>query len=231
MWRHVRAVFNKQLKDTIKNKTVLIQFVMFPAITLVMTRSISDTNVPANFFVTLFASMYIGMAPLTVMAAIVAEEKEKNTLRMLRMAGVRSSSYLTGTGTYVLLFCLLGAAGICACGDFTASERAWFMAIMAVGILISILVGASIGTVSRTQMMATSLTVPVMLVLAFVPMLSQFNAFISEHTGFLYSRQISILLGSLGAFDDAARSFAILGVNMVVAAALFTVAYRKCELA
>ena len=74
------AIIKKQLKDTLKNKTVLIQFIMFPMLTLIMNHTIAIDGMPENFFVNLFATMYIGMAPLTSIAAIIAEEKEKNTL-------------------------------------------------------------------------------------------------------------------------------------------------------
>ena len=70
------AIFRKQLKDTLKNKTVLIQFAMFPVLTLIMNGSIKKEGMPENFFVNLFATMYVGMAPLTSIASIMAEEKE-----------------------------------------------------------------------------------------------------------------------------------------------------------
>lgn len=34
--RNVAVIIRKQLKDTLKNKTVLIQFIMFPVMTLIM---------------------------------------------------------------------------------------------------------------------------------------------------------------------------------------------------
>ena len=86
---NIAAVFKKQIKDTFKNKAILIQFVMFPVLTLIMNEAIQIEEMPKNYFVTMFAAMYIGMAPLTSMAAVIAEEKEKNTLRVLMMSNVR----------------------------------------------------------------------------------------------------------------------------------------------
>ena len=83
--KNIAAIFKKQIKDTLRNKTVLIQFLMFPAMTLIMNSAVKIPNMPENFFVNLFAAMYIGMAPLVSIAAIIAEEKEKNTLRVLIM--------------------------------------------------------------------------------------------------------------------------------------------------
>ena len=91
---NIAAIFKKQLKDTLKNKTVLIQFVMFPVLTLIMNNAIKMQEMPENFFVNLFATMYIGMAPLTSIASIISEEKEKNTLRVLIMSNVKPYEYL-----------------------------------------------------------------------------------------------------------------------------------------
>ena len=76
---HFIAIFKKQMKDTLKNKTVLIQFVMFPILTVIMNNAIKIEGMPKNFFVSMFAAMYVGMAPLTSISAIIAEEKEQNT--------------------------------------------------------------------------------------------------------------------------------------------------------
>ena len=52
-------ILKKQFKDTFKNKSILIQFVMFPLLAVIMTNAISLENMPVNFFGTLFASMYV----------------------------------------------------------------------------------------------------------------------------------------------------------------------------
>ncbi len=78
----VGMILQKQRKDTWKNKAVLIQFVMFPVLVVIMTKLVKIDGMPKNFFVNLFASMYVGMAPLTSLSVVIAEEKEKNTLRV-----------------------------------------------------------------------------------------------------------------------------------------------------
>ena len=70
--RNVCAIFMKQVNDTLKNKTVLIQFVMFPIMAVVMENLIRPDAVPDGFFVKLFSVMFVGMAPLTCMASILA---------------------------------------------------------------------------------------------------------------------------------------------------------------
>ncbi len=229
--RNVMAIFRKQLKDTLKNKTVLIQFVMFPVLTLIMDNAISIEGMPENFFVNLFAVMYIGMAPLTGMAAVIAEEKEKNTLRVLMMSNVKPYEYLLGIGSYVWFVCMLGAAVIGSSGGYNLRISVAFMGVMAIGILVSLLAGAAIGTWSRTQMTATSITLPVMMIFSFMPMLSMFNAVIAKIAKFTYTGQISLMLNQINNVQLNAENFIIIVANIAVTAVLFTIAYKKCRLA
>ena len=185
---NIVAVLKKQLKDTLHNKTVLIQFVMFPAMTLIMNSAVDIPGMPENFFVELFATMYIGMAPLTSMAAILSEEKEKNTLRVLILSNVKPHEYLLGVGSYVWSACMLGGGAICAAGGYGPRASAAFMGVLAAGILTSLLIGAAIGIWSKTQMMATSVAVPVMMVFSFVPMLALFNSGIEKAARFFRCR-------------------------------------------
>lgn len=227
---NIVAIFKRQIMDTLKNKETLIQFVMFPVLTVIMSRLIHVEGMPGNYFVNLFASMYIGMAPLTAMAAVMAEEKEKNTLRVLLLSNVKPYEYLMGVGGYVWAACMLGGLVICMAGGYDLGKSAAFMGILAVGFLVSILVGAVIGTWSRNQMMATSLTVPVMLLFAFLPMLSLFNDSIAKVARFTYSEQISRMLYHLEGGWQQAEGIGVVAGNLVLFAGLFAVAYRKCGL-
>lgn len=228
---HVVAIMKKQLKDTLKNKVVLLQVVLFPVLTWIMNGAVIMEDMPENFFVTLFATMYAGMAPLTSMAAIIAEEKETNTLRVLIFSNVKPHEYLLGVGIYVWAICMIGAGAICAAGRYDLQTGAVFLGILAVGILTSLLIGAAIGTGSRTQMMATSLTVPVMMAISFLPMLSMFNDTIAKIAKFTYSEQISRMLGQVGHLALTTEAICILCANILLAAALFAAAYKRCGLA
>lgn len=229
--KNIKAVFWKQMKDTLKNKTILIQFVMFPLMAVVMENFITVEGMPEHFFVKMYASMYIGMAPICSMSAILAEEKETYTLKVLLMSDVKPTEYLFGTGSYVWLACMLGACVFGIVGEYEGGAFLSFLLIMAVGILASILIGAAVGTWSRNQMTATSLSVPVMLVFAFLPMLSMFNETIKSAAKFAYSEQINILINELGAEAAVSmESAVVILVNILIAFGFFLFAYRRCGL-
>ena len=223
--RNVLVIIKKQLKDTLKNKTVLIQFIMFPLMTLIMEHAISLPDMPELFFTKLFSVMYMGMAPLTSAAAIISEEKEKNTLRVLMMANVKPWEYLLGVGTYVWILCMAGA-GIMATG-LPASDIPFYLGVMAAGFVISIALGACIGIFSSNQMTATSLFVPVMLVFSFLPMLAMFNDKIEKVARIFYTQQLRVLMNQMSFEGIKPESILILTVNAVLAIALFFVAFKR----
>lgn len=223
--QRIRAIVHKQVKDTLKNKSVLIQFLLFPIITIVMQNSISLQGMPENFFVDLFGTMYVGMVPLVAMAGIIAEEKEKNTLRVLRMANVGAGEYLIGVGFYVVVLCLVGIFVIGLQGTYNGGELGKFVLFLGCGAIITALLGAFIGVCSRNQMSATGLSVPVMCVLSFLPMLSIFNEKIGKVSQFIYTQQVYDWV--CGGMEVSGKSLVIVLVNAVVVMALFVIGMRR----
>ncbi|MDE7018632.1 MAG: ABC transporter permease [Lachnospiraceae bacterium] len=227
--RNIGAVCWKQVKDTFKNKAIFIQFVMFPLMAFLMENAVIMDDMPKHFFVKLFSSMYIGMAPLVAMSAVLAEEKEEGTLKMLMMSDVKPIEYLLGVGGYIWAICMAGTFALGALGEYQGEELVAFLSIMAIGIIASLLIGAAIGTWSKNQMMATSLCVPVMMVFSFLPMLSMFNETIRKMARVAYSEQISIVINRLGEEGQyiKSESIVIILINIAIAATLFGWTYRK----
>ena len=225
--KNIKAVFMKQMLDTVKNKTVFIQFLMFPVMAVIMENAINIEGMPEHFFAKLFAVMFIGMAPLSCMSAIISEEKEKNTLRALMMSSVRPWQYLVSVGAYIFIMCMVGISVFAALAGYRGGELAIFIFCTAFGIILSELTGAAIGIFSKNQMTATSLTLPVMMIFSFSPMLSMFNETVRKIAGITYLQQISNIINGIGTSEISAKSIVIIAVNFALGLVLFTAAYRK----
>ncbi|MDE6530897.1 MAG: ABC transporter permease [Lachnospiraceae bacterium] len=229
--KNMKAIFMKQIIDTLRNKTVFIQFLMFPVMAVIMEKAVRLEDMPEHFFAKLFAVMFVGMAPLTCMAAIISEEKEKNTLRALMMSNVKAWQYLISIGTYIFLMCMAGTAVFAALGEYQGKELAIFLLSMISGIILSELIGAVIGIYGRNQMAATSVTMPVMMIFSFVPMLSMFNETIKKFARIIYSQQISDLINGLGTsevpFKISSENMMVIAANFMIGIVLFAVAYKK----
>lgn len=225
--KEITAVFLKQINETLKNKTVLIQFLMFPVLTLMMENTIKIDGMPEHFFAKLFAVMFVGMAPLTCMASIISEEKEKNTLRVLVMSNVKPFQYLLGISLYVWLMCMIGAIIFALSSGLNTIDFLLFVVFLALGIIVSEIIGAIIGIICRNQMAATSVTVPVMIVLSFLPMLSLFNNTIKSIAKYTYSQQISLLINEISNRQNYLEGIIVVLVNLTIFIAIFFFAFRK----
>ena len=222
---NIGVIIKKQIKDTLKNKTVLIQFVMFPVLTLIFENAINIPDMPELFFTKLFSVMYMGMAPLVAVASIIAEEKEKNTLRVLTMANVKAWEYLAGIGIYVWTICMAGA-GVMAT-TLSSGDVPFYLGVMAAGFIISIAIGACIGIIASNQMAATSLSLPVMLIFSFMPMLAMFNDKIEKIAGIFYTQQIRELLGNMTFDGIKTETMLVVAVNALLALSLFFAAFKR----
>ena len=222
---NIGVIIKKQIKDTLKNKTVLIQFVMFPVLTLIFENAINIPDMPELFFTKLFSVMYMGMAPLVAVASIIAEEKEKNTLRVLTMANVKAWEYLAGIGIYVWMICMAGA-GVMAT-TLPLDDIPFYLGVMAAGFIISIAIGACIGIIASNQMAATSLSLPVMLIFSFMPMLAMFNDKIEKIAGIFYTQQIRELLGNMTFDGIKTETMLVVAVNALLALSLFFAAFKR----
>ena len=222
---NIGVIIKKQIKDTLKNKTVLIQFVMFPVLTLIFENAINIPDMPELFFTKLFSVMYMGMAPLVAVASVIAEEKEKNTLRVLTMANVKAWESLAGIGIYVWTICMAGA-GVMAT-TLSSGDIPFYLGVMAAGFIISIAIGASIGIIASNQMAATSLSLPVMLIFSFMPMLAMFNDKIEKIAGIFYTQQIRELLGNMTFDGIKTETMLVVAVNALLALLLFFAAFKR----
>ena len=225
--KNIKAVFMKQLLDTVKNKTVFIQFLMFPIIAIIMENAVKIEDMPEHFFAKLFAVMFVGMAPLSCMSAIISEEKEKNTLRTLMMSSVKPWQYLVSVGAYIFIMCMIGTAVFAVLGEYKGAELAVFILSVAFGIILSELIGAVIGIFSRNQMAATSLTLPIMMIFSFSPMLSMFNETIKKIAGITYLQQISNILNGMGTSEISVKSIIVISANFIIGLVLFASVYKK----
>lgn len=226
----ISTIFYKQLIDTLKNKAVLIQYILFPIMSAIMEHAIRIEGMPEHFFAKLFSVMFLGMAPLVSTSAILAEEKEQGTLRALLMSSVHPIQYLLGVGSYVFLICMAGALSFAICCEYKGIDLFAFLLVMSLGILISILFGASIGISAKNQMAATSLTVPAMMLFSFLPMLAMFNETIAKFAKYFYSQQALLFIQAIGHTSPEAENLVILLANLLLASVLFVFSYSKTRL-
>ncbi len=116
-------------------------------------------------------------------------------------------------------------------GEYTGKGLLEYLMIMALGVIMSELIGAGIGVFGRNQMEAASISIPVMMVFSFVPMLAGFNNTIQRIGRIFYSQQLSNWILGIGEKSGeggiGAEAILILIANFILAAGFFLMAYQK----
>jgi ABC-2 type transport system permease protein len=224
----IKAIFIKQAKDMSKNPMVLNMFIIFPAVALVMTVFVPippNDFVHGNMFVTMMAAIFAGMGLITTASDVIAEDIERRSLRFLIIAGVKPHQYLLGTGGFFLLAGAVTSVIFSLIGGFTGAEFLKFMTIMIAGTATSILLGTVIGMVSKNRQAATSLCMPIAVIVGFTPMIANFNETVEKVAGVLYTQQINLIVNDFSA--SLWQPLLVIASNIVVLTVSFVIAYKK----
>lgn len=229
--RIISAIFQKQMKDLLKNMQVLILFFVYPLVALIMTTAMSGSDEFGSeiFFVSIFSAMHCIFTPIVSIVSIISEEKEKNTLRALIMSNVKSTDYLIGTGGFVFIFTVLSSFIFLFAADFTLGSMLKFIIAISIACVCSIVLGLSIGGFSKNMTSANAIAVPVGLIFSFLPMLSGFNEKIAEVSKFTYGYQVSNLISNEG-YNIGFLDWSIILLNLVIFILMFILVFRRNKL-
>jgi len=225
------AIYIKQFQDILKNSGVLSQFIVFPVMAFMMTYivDVSMPGMPESFFIDQFAAMFVGMALIGATATVIAEDREKNALRFLMMAGVKSHEYLLGIGGTFFTLATFGCIAFALMmPNVSIIAMLLMLASLMMGALASIFLGAAIGMVSKSEQEAISYGSLAGLVAGFGPM-------IANMSGNKTLERIFRVLYTMNFIDDNAtrletlHSLGIIFVNIIVFATAFAWVYSKQE--
>lgn len=229
--QNITALFQKQIKDVLKNMPVLILFFVYPCIAAVMTSAMSDPVGTGSFFISIFATMHCVFTPIVATTSIIAEEKEKNTLRVLIMSNVTLREYLTSIGGFILIATLITGSSFLFINNTAVTPTSLLSlpmlgttGLIVFGSLVSVIVGACIGLFSKNTAASSGLAVPLAMVFAFLPMLANFNKGIEAVSKFTYSQQISYLFAGK---PITLFGIAVLCINFIVLIVISSVLFKK----
>jgi organic radical activating enzyme len=219
--------FIKEAKDMLKNRAVMLVFIIFPVLAFIMTEFVAKPNpeIPANTFVAQMAAIFAGMSLLTSASAKIAEDIENKSLRFLVMAGVKPQQYLLGVGGFMICSGIIVSIVFVLLGEFTTIESLKFLAVMILSIIASTTLGALIGVMSKNQQAATSLAMPAALILGFSPLIASFNKTVEQLTSFLFTQQLNLIVNDFSA--DFTKAILIIFANILVLAVAFIIIYKK----
>lgn len=232
--RRVNALFKKELKDLSKNINVLFMCIL-PIIFCFIYSKMLGGN-PANQLgkisvLNLCLGMNLVLVSGFVIAMLIAEEKEKNTLRTLMLSCVSPIEFLLGKALITLVLSVAINIIMFFMVGLNAQYLGKYILISTLVVLSIIELGAVIGLISKNQMDTGIVGMPLLMTLLMVPMFAKVNNTVGKIASLLPNYNLFVILNKL--FNDEAinanviYNLCVILVWIIVAAAVFAYAYCK----
>lgn len=163
--RVLRTLFVKDIVDMFKNPNVLLMLAL-PLIFIVIYQFV-DLGMSPAYLLMLGVMMNLCLTPLSVLGMMIAEEKEKNTMRTLMLCNVTGGEFLAAKTLAVLAGTLLVDTVLFFLTGFGPAQLPVFLLVCTAGSMTMLLLGGLTGIVCRDQTSTGTIAGP--LALIFMP--------------------------------------------------------------
>lgn len=217
----VRAIAFKQMVDMMRNKRSLLIIFVFPIFFMLLNFLAPDEfGADGSSFVL----MHSILVPILLMATIVAEEKEKGTLKLLLMSGVKIYEYFLGIAIVIMGYVIIAMMLFEVAGATENFDYGYVVAFTLAADLISLLIGAIIGGITKNQTNVGPVAVPIVLVIFFLPIIQMLKPDFIFASKYIYS---GILLEVMQKCSYSTQDIVWMTINFGVVLIMFLVVFRK----
>jgi len=225
--KRVNAILLKDWKDLLKNSYIIFTLA-FPLIFAVILGKVESEG-PQTTFLINFALVISGCF---VQAAMIAEEKEKNTLRGLLLSPASTLEVLVGKSSLSAIVTIIVIIGSILLSGFEPPSIFLFSLNVFLCLIIYITLGTLLGLFSRNVMETTIIGMPVLMIFGVGSLLQNVvdSKILLKIISFLPNEQSDIILSELnknGGFNDVMNNLLILVVWVVIMLAVTFYTYGK----
>ncbi len=195
MMRTIKTLMIKDSKNCVSNKNVLFILAM-PVLFCILYHYVLGDKLQPKYVLQLCSIFTISMIPTSVLPMMIAEEKEKYTLRSLMLANVKGLEFLGSKLMVCLLLTLMDAVFVFAIagedfGDLPVYLLAIFLS--SCGLLF---LGAVAGLLSKDQASAGTVGSPLMMLVMIPPLFAGMNQTIEKMAVILPTASFQTILTS-----------------------------------
>lgn len=233
--RKINAICGMKFKSICKNLSIMMAPILAIVIVLIFRAIIPVSNL--GFMSKSAYLLSFGLFFNCVMGAImmssypIAEEKEKNTLRVLLTSSVNGIEYFVGSAVPVLgILTVVNIVMVPLSNiSFSKINLAFYLLVTIVAVIIGILLGFLVGIYSKNQMQSGLLSTPIMLILMFTSLLSMLSDKLEMINSYTYAGVFGKYIASIdkSSIDWDLRSTIVMAVWLIVLVILFLYAYKK----
>jgi len=231
--RKVAALAKKELKDLPKNPNVFaicLLPVLFAFILSNMATHAPSDHMDKAQILMIVLNMNLVMVCTFAMSMLIAEEKEKNTLRTLLLSSVSPLEFLAGKTVVILLFTFITNTAIYFIVGFQPAYLALYTLLSFVVGFIMLIMGGIIGLLAENQMATGVIGMPIIMGFLLVPMLSEFNQTLRSVAALLPTHHIQQILSVVlrgGSIQGVYANIWPIVAWIFIAAGLFSYTYTR----
>lgn len=233
--RKTSALLGKDMKDLVKNPTVLLGCLLPVGFIALYSQTMGDASGEAadaarHQFLTMALFMTVGMTGCMTALYTIAEEKEKHTLRTLMLANVSAAQVIASRAVVSLAAIVVAQAACFAVLRAPIDLLAPYLLLGILSGLPIVMLSLVLGLAARDQMTAGVYSVPLILV-AFLPMFAPLNETLAKATPYCPTggAQELLNLAADGALftADALQPLVVTLVWVAVGAAALALLYKR----
>ena len=233
---HTLAVLiKKDFRLMFTNKNMLIMILLpigFAVLYQTIFGDVKEAGMPSNFVLTLCELLNLSAIPLTGLAMMVAEEKEKNTLRVLMLSDVSALEYIFSKIISVLVLMELITIVIFFITATQLSYLPMFLLVTTVTSISMLLFGSVVGLLSKDQMSTSTLSTPLMILFLIPPMFQNMNEVIDKIASIVpTTRMMAIINDAMNGMSILSQEplldFGIILAWILLGVVTFAMMYRK----
>lgn len=226
--KRVNAIFQKDYKDFSRNMAVSVVIFLTPILAAFYGRMGVD-GIDAYY---MLINMSFAMVATFVQCCLIAEEKEKNTLRGLMLSPANKAEILSGKSLLTFLLTI----GVVFSSIFLMEYKPQSIAIVSVAIILStffyIGLGTLLGLFAKSVMESSVIVLPVMVVFSFGSFITSLadKYPILKVASYLPNIQLIDLASKVetgAGFVDVLSNLGIIAGWVVLVGVLTTVVYQK----
>ncbi len=233
--RRVNALLKKEIKDFGKNMNVWVMCFLPIMCSIIYSRLLGNNSSSALMnkvsVLILCVGMNIALISSMVISMLIAEEKEKNTLRTLMLSSVSPWEFLAGK---VLITLLVSEVVNIVIFFFIGCDIQYlgqYILITTLVLFSMIEIGAIIGIISPNQMTTGVFSMPVIMIFFIIPMFAEVNKTMKTIAKLLPNYNMNIMLGRLfkeeSIFSKSSYGMAVILGWIIIAALSFGWVYKK----
>ncbi|MEC0309311.1 ABC transporter permease [Paenibacillus lautus] len=199
--KRLQAIINKEWKDSIRNPQILLMMGMPILFAFLFSRMGANGGTTGDDMMILSFPILLAlsMTGAFVLAMMVAEEKEKHTLRVLMLSPASTTEILMGKSFLTFVLTLIAVIASVAVSE--VPEVSWGIPslLILISLIMFIALGLIIGLMSRNVQESSIIGLPVLIIFVMGPMFAPMldSEFMMSFVNYLPTQKFIDVMGSV----------------------------------